>query len=193
MHDRVKFEHSSFTRSQFIVQGSDWRTIRDLRRFIFMFLPHGLCQSSTDVMPGQCYLTFPIQDSCLYAESHDGVDDIVVVLLQGLDGLLAGDGSLLHDKLDVLGLKTRVIDLLTVILLLLGLLLDLLLLAVSVVVVVVVVVAGVVVTLLLSLGELLGGGSLSLGVQVLDLGLTEDADAGSAYVLRNETTTNTHM
>ena len=187
MHDRVKFEHSSFTRSQFIVQGSDWRTIRDLRRFIFMFLPHGLCQSSTDAMPGQCYLTFPTQDSCLYAESHDGVDDIIVVLLQGLDGLLAGDGSLLHDKLDVLGLKTRVIDLLTVILLLLGLLLDLLLLAVSVVVVVVVivVVAGVVVTLLLSLGELLGGGSLSLGVQVLNLGLTEDADAGSACVLRH--------
>ena len=157
-----------------------------------MFLPHGLCQSSTDVMPGQCYLTFPTQDSCLYAESHDGVDDIVVVLLQGLDGLLAGDGSLLHDKLDVLGLKTRVIDLLTVVLLL-DLLLDLLLLAVSVVVVVVVVVAGVVVALLLSLGELLGGGSLSLGVQVLDLGLTEDADAGSACVLRHETTTNTHM
>ena len=136
-------------------------------------------------MPGQCYLTFPTQDSCLYAESHDGVDDIIVVLLQGLDGLLAGDGSLLHDKLDVLGLKTRVIDLLTVILLLLDLLLDLLLLAVSVVVVVVVVVAGVVVTLLLSLGELLGGGSLSLGVQVLNLGLTEDADAGSACVLRH--------
>ena len=49
----------------------------------------------------------------------------------------------------------------------------------SVVVVVIVVVAGVVVTLLLSLGELLGGGSLGLGVQVLDLGLTEDAGAGS--------------
>lgn len=107
----------------------------------------------------------PTSDCCLYAESHDRVDDVVVVLLQGLDGLLAGDGSLLHDKLDVLGLKTRVIDLLTVILLLLGLLLDLALaLVVSVVVVVVVVVAGVVVTLLLSLGELLGGGSLSLGV-----------------------------
>jgi len=50
---------------------------------------------------------------------------------------------------------------------------------VSVVVVVVVVVAGVVVTLLLGLGELLGGGSLSLGVQVLDLSLTKDAGAGS--------------
>jgi hypothetical protein len=48
---------------------------------------------------------------------------------------------------------------------------------------VVVIVTSVVVTLLLSLGELLGGGSLSLGVQVLDLGLTKDANAGSAYAL----------
>lgn len=48
-----------------------------------------------------------------------------------------------------------------------------------VVVVVVVVVAGVVVASLLGLSELLGGGSLGLGVQVLNLGLTEDADAGS--------------
>lgn len=45
------------------------------------------------------------------------------------------------------------------------------------------VVAGVVVTLLLGLGELLGGGSLGLGVQVLDLGLTEDAGAGSVMRL----------
>ena len=55
------------------------------------------------------------------------------------------------------------------------------------------VVTGVVVGGGLGLSELLGGGSLSLGVQVLDLGLTEDADAGSACVLRHETTTNTHM
>jgi hypothetical protein len=31
---------------------------------------------------------------------------------------------------------------------------------------------------LLGLGKLLGGGGLGLGVQVLDLGLTEDAGAG---------------
>lgn len=47
--------------------------------------------------------------------------------------------------------------------------------------VVVVVVASVVVTLLLGLSELLGGGGLGLGVQVLDLGLTEDASAGSVH------------
>lgn len=52
-----------------------------------------------------------------------------------------------------------------------------------VVVVVIVVVTGVVVTLLLGLSELLGGGSLGLGVQVLNLGLTEDADAGSVCVV----------
>jgi hypothetical protein len=46
-------------------------------------------------------------------------------------------------------------------------------------VVVVVVVTSVVVGLSLGLGELLSGGSLGLGVQVLDLGLTKDAGAGS--------------
>jgi hypothetical protein len=48
-----------------------------------------------------------------------------------------------------------------------------------------VVVTGVVVGCGLSLSELLGGGSLSLGVQVLDLGLTEDAGAGSASGMCN--------
>jgi hypothetical protein len=43
----------------------------------------------------------------------------------------------------------------------------------------VVVVARVVVRSGLSLGELLGSGSLGLGVQILDLGLTENAGAGS--------------
>ena len=57
------------------------------------------------------------QRSCLYAQSHNRVDDVVIVLLQGLDGLLAGDGRLLHNELDVLGLEARIIDLLAVILL----------------------------------------------------------------------------
>lgn len=117
----------------------------------------------------------------LYAESHDRINDIVVVLLESLDSLLSGDTGLLHDELNVLGLKTRVIDLLVVILFLLVLLLALNSLALALVVmVVVVIVAGVVVGSLLSLGELLGSGSLGLGVQVLNLGLTEDAGAGSA-------------
>ena len=45
------------------------------------------------------------------------------------------------------------------------------------------VVASVVVGCGLGLSELLGGGGLSLGVQVLDLGLAEDADAGSASAM----------
>lgn len=105
----------------------------------------------------------------LYAQGHDGVDNVVVVLLEGLDGLLSADRSLGHDKLNVLGLKTGLVDLLTVILLFL-LLLGLNLGGLALVGVVVGVLSG---TLLL--GELLGSGSLGLRVQVLNLGLTEDA------------------
>lgn len=77
----------------------------------------------------------------------------------------------MHNELDVLGLKTGVVDLFAIILFFLLLLLNSLALAV----VVVVVMAGVVVSSVLSVGELLGCGSLSLGVQVLNLSLAEDA------------------
>ena len=114
----------------------------------------------------------------LYAESHDRVDDIVIVLPQSLNSLLTGNASLSHDKVDILSLKARLIDLLTIILLLLLLLLGAEvgdgLLSLTVVVVVVMVVTGVL-TGSLSGSELLSGGSLSLGVQVLNLSLTEDA------------------
>jgi hypothetical protein len=112
-----------------------------------------------------------ITSHLLYAQSHDTVDNVVVVLLEGLDGLLPADAGLGHDELDVLGLKTGVIDLLTVILLLLlglGTLDSLALGTLGGVVV-----AGVVVGRLV--GELLSSLSLSLGVEVLNLGLTEDA------------------
>lgn len=107
----------------------------------------------------------------LYAQGHDTVDNVVVVLLEGLDGLLPADAGLGHDELDVLGLKTGVIDLLTVILLLLlglGTLDGLGLGALGGVVV-----TGVVVGRLV--GELLSSLGLGLGVEVLNLGLTEDA------------------
>jgi hypothetical protein len=111
-----------------------------------------------------------ITSHLLYAQGHDAVDNVVVVLLEGLDGLLPADAGLGHDELDVLGLKTGVIDLLAVILLLLGLgALDGLALGTLGGVVV----AGVVVGRLV--GELLGSLGLSLGVEVLNLGLTEDA------------------
>lgn len=109
----------------------------------------------------------------LRAERHDGVDNVVVVLLQRLDSLLPAHRGLGHDELNVLGLETSLVDLLTVVLLL-----DLLLGGLDglalVVVVMVVVVTGVVVGTSLAL-ELLSGGSLGLGVEVLNLGLTEDA------------------
>ena len=113
----------------------------------------------------------------LYAEGHDTVDNVVVVLLEGLDGLLSADRSLGHDKLNVLGLKTGLVDLLTVILLfllLLGTLDGLALVTLGGVVVAGVVVGGLA-------GELLGSLGLGLGVEVLNLGLTEDAVLQVSY------------
>lgn len=114
--------------------------------------------------------------SALYAECHDGVDDIVIVLLQCLDGLVAGNVGLGHDELNVLVLKTGGIDLLLILLLVLLVLSTLDGLALSVVVRVIV--SGVVVASVVVLGssELLSSRSLGLGVKVLNLGLTEDAE-----------------
>lgn len=117
----------------------------------------------------------------LYAEGHNGVDDVVVILLERLDSLLPRDARLLHDQFDVLRLKSRVVDLLAVVLLLFLLLFDSLALAV----VVVVVVSGVVVSTGLGGGKLLGCRSLGLRVQVLDLGLAEDAMLTSESVRHN--------
>ena len=110
-----------------------------------------------------------------YAEGHDGVDDIIVVLTQGLDGLLARDVGLCHDQVNILGLQTTLVDLLAVILLFFLLGLGLGGLALAQQVNVAVVVAGVLVTTgSFGGGQLLSSGSLGLGVQVLDLGLTKD-------------------
>lgn len=109
-----------------------------------------------------------------YAECHDRVHDVVVVLPEGLDGLLTGDVGLGHDKVNVLGLEAGLVNLLAVILLLLLLALGLGGLALAEVVLVVV--TSVLTTSGgLSSGELLSSRSLGLRVQVLDLGLTEDA------------------
>jgi hypothetical protein len=90
---------------------------------------------------------------------------------------------LLHDEVDVLWLKSRVVHLLLVIVVILFLLVIVLLALDSLVVVIMVmIVAGVVVGLSLSAGDLLGSGRLRLGVQVLDLSLTEDAVKLSAAI-----------
>lgn len=111
----------------------------------------------------------------LYAQCHDGVDDIVVVLFEGLDSLLSGDVCLGHDKLDILGLEASVVNLLAIVLVLLFLLLGLGSLALSEV-------YGFLTSSFtssgvgtLASGKLLSSGSLSLGVEVLDLSLTEYA------------------
>lgn len=117
---------------------------------------------------------------CLYAQRHDTVDDVVVVLLESLDGLLSADAGLCHDKLNVLGLKTGVINLLAVILLLLsGLLASITLNSLALVGTL----GGVVVRSLVGgLGrELLSCRSLRLRVEILDLGLAEDAVITSVF------------
>ena len=110
--------------------------------------------------------------STLYAQRHDTINNIIVVLLQRLDRALPAHARLRHHEFDVLGLEPGVIHLLAVILLLLCslLVLDRLALvgAVGGVIVTGVVIGGL-------RGELLSSRGLGLGVEVLDLGLAEDA------------------
>lgn len=118
----------------------------------------------------------------LNAQRHDGVDYVVIVLFQGLDGLGAGDTGLGHDELDILVLEAGGINLLLLLILLIVVVVLFVLLGVSALnslgVVVAVVVTGVVV-LGTGGGELLGGSLLGGGVQILNLGLTEDATSYS--------------
>eukprot|EP00695_Tsukubamonas_globosa_P000342 TRINITY_DN124_c0_g1_i1.p1 TRINITY_DN124_c0_g1~~TRINITY_DN124_c0_g1_i1.p1 ORF type:complete len:239 (-),score=148.12 TRINITY_DN124_c0_g1_i1:35-661(-) len=48
----------------------------------------------------------------LHGEVHDGIDDIAIVGLEGLDSLGAADASLLHDELDILGVESALVNLL---------------------------------------------------------------------------------
>jgi hypothetical protein len=58
----------------------------------------------------------------LYTQRHDGVDYIIPVLLKSLDCFLSRHRRLGHDELDILALKTAVVDFLIVIIVLLWLL-----------------------------------------------------------------------
>ena len=109
-------------------------------------------------------------DAKLYTQGHDTVHDIIVVLLERLDRLLPAHTSLRHDELDVLAFQTSLIDLLTVIFLLFGglLVFDSLALVARAAVLGLGLGSG------LS-GELLGGGSLGLGVEIFDFGFAENA------------------
>jgi len=89
-----------------------------------------------------------------------------------------------HDQLDILVLKTRSIDFLSVVLIVVLLVIasvNSLALAVVAVIVTRVVMSSVVVRF--SSSKLLGSGSLSLGVQILDLGLAENAAQLSVNLL----------
>lgn len=110
----------------------------------------------------------------LYAESHDRVDDITIILLQCLDCLVSRDAGLSHDELDILVLESSCVGLLFVLLFLgwLGLFDGLAFAVVLGVVVTGVIVAGVVV---LVASDVLGSKLLLLRVQVFDLGFTENA------------------
>ena len=119
-----------------------------------------------------------LSGSTSYAERHDRVHDIIVVLPEGLDGLLPGHVGLSHDQVNVLGLEATLVNLLAILFLIVLLGLGGLCAEFGLVLVVV---AGVLTaSASLSGGQLLGSRSLGLGVQVLDLGLTEDA-ASSQY------------
>ena len=119
-----------------------------------------------------------LSGSTSYAERHDRVHDIIVVLPEGLDGLLPGHVGLSHDQVNVLGLEATLVNLLAILFLIVLLGLGGLCAEFGLVLVVV---AGVLTaSASLSGGQLLGSRSLGLGVQVLDLGLTEDA-ANSQY------------
>ena len=47
----------------------------------------------------------------LHGEFHNRVDNIVIVVLERLDGLSSGNIGLRHDKLNVLSLHSSLVDL----------------------------------------------------------------------------------
>ena len=108
-----------------------------------------------------------------YAEGHDRVDNVVVVLLQSLDGLLPADVCLGHDEFDVFGFETGVVDLFAVIFFFLLGLFRVTTLDGLALVAVIVIMTGVISGRLC--GKLLRGTGLGGRVEVFNLGLSEDA------------------
>lgn len=118
-----------------------------------------------------------LSESSLYAQSHDGVDYVIIILFQRLDSLVPRDTSLGHDQLDIFILQSRCVDLFSVVffLFLLGIT-SINGFALAMVVGMVmssVVVSGMIVCLLGR--QLLSGGDLRLRVEILNLSFSEDA------------------
>ena len=110
----------------------------------------------------------------LYAQRHNAVDDVVIILLESLDRLLPAHTRLCHHELDVLGFEASVIYLLAIILFFLdGLRPRVTLNCLTLIAISSVVVAGVIIGGLS--GKLLCSRCLRLRVEVFDLSFTEDA------------------
>jgi hypothetical protein len=62
----------------------------------------------------------PPQRCSLYAQSHNAVDNVIVVLLQCFDSLLPANTRLRHHELDILALQAGLINLFAIILLFLS-------------------------------------------------------------------------
>lgn len=137
------------------------------------------CVSRTHLLFKSCPAPVP---RLLDTQGHDGVDDVIIVLLESLDSLFATDIGLGHDQLNILILKAFGLDLVVIVVLIFIFLLLLFLGLGSLdgLAGLAVVVAGVVLGTLG--GELSSGGLLGGSVDVLDLGLTEDT-AGMSEVL----------
>jgi hypothetical protein len=113
----------------------------------------------------------------LYRQSHNGIDYIIVVLLQCLNSFVFRDTRLLHNQFNILRLDTSSIYLLIILFVILLVVTCINSLALAIVVRVVVarvIMARVIVRLLGS--QLLGSGCLGLRVKVLNLSLTEDTE-----------------
>lgn len=128
-----------------------------------LFCPSAEC---TSLQPGKATRRTTKRKARLVLDTqcHDRVDYVVVVFFERLDGLLPGHVGLRHYQLDVLVLDALGVHLFALLLLLL----------LGYLVLVVVRVACVVVLRRLA-GQLLRGRRLGAGVEVLDLGLAEDA------------------
>lgn len=116
----------------------------------------------------------------LDTQSHDGVDNVIVVLLQRLDGFLAADVGLGHYQLNVLVLQTLDINLLfiLIVLILIGFRVLSSLGGQGVAV------AGVI-AVRAGLGELLGSSLLGGGVHVLNLGFAKNT-TGRVGIVREK-------
>jgi hypothetical protein len=128
---------------------------------------------------GPCWLVV-LTPHLLYAQRHDTIHNIIVILLERLDGLLPADIRLSHDELNVFGLQASVVDFLSIVVIVFYLLLLTTFDSLASSTLSTVIVSSMVIGRLL--GELLCSRGLGLGVQILDLSFAEDATLHRQYI-----------